>query len=114
LFLLIGPDADITSGFDSLSVLRFTRHHEEEADQFGIELLSYAGISARGFRDFFMRNSNGRSTMNLTWISTHPVDESRIALISHDLEKEGTKRKVEFPLEQFKLTVAEAASSVPN
>jgi predicted Zn-dependent protease len=74
-----------------LTQLRYTRIAEREADQHALRALKGAGISAKGFGDFFERlegkgaaEQNGRngSAADLTIIlQTHPATGERLAMV---------------------------------
>jgi predicted Zn-dependent protease len=63
--------------------LKFSRHHEREADDLGWDLLQSAGIDPSGMVDFFVRlqadttkSIGGPPALNL--LSTHPTPQERI------------------------------------
>jgi predicted Zn-dependent protease len=72
-----------------LTELRYTRIAEREADAHALRMLKGAGISAKGFGDFFERledkrpaATEGKSTSELEVIlRTHPPTADRIALV---------------------------------
>jgi predicted Zn-dependent protease len=71
-----------------LTQLRYTRIAEREADVHALRMLKGAGISAKGFGDFFERLEGkrpaaeaGKSIPNLELISTHPATAERIAMV---------------------------------
>jgi predicted Zn-dependent protease len=72
-----------------LTQLRYTRIAEREADAHALRMLKGAGISAKGFGDFFERleskkpgEENGKSTSELSVIlQTHPPTADRIAMV---------------------------------
>lgn len=60
--------------------LSYDRQMENEADVGALERLQKAKVSSQGMIDFFERNkTSGRSVPE--FLSTHPSDESRIALL---------------------------------
>ena len=61
-------------------LLPFSRNHELEADQMGLVFMQLAGYDAKKAVDFWKRISTGGSS-NLTFLSTHPSDQKRIAAI---------------------------------
>ncbi|WP_372776741.1 M48 family metallopeptidase [Mangrovibacterium sp.] len=61
-------------------MLPFSRKHEYEADQMGLIFMAIAGYDPRSAVAFWKRMSaNGGGTPE--WLSTHPVDENRIAAL---------------------------------
>ena len=72
-----------------LTQLRYTRIAEREADAHAVRMLKGAGISAKGFGDFFERlegkrpaaAESGKSVPSLDLISTHPATAERIAMV---------------------------------
>lgn len=60
--------------------LSFSRAHEAEADQIGIQLATGAGFDGRGLARFFaaLHAQHG----DVPWLSTHPSFESRIEAIT--------------------------------
>ena len=72
-----------------LTQLRYTRIAEREADAHAVRMLKGAGISAKGFGDFFERlegkapatPDKGRSVPGLDLIRTHPATAERIAMV---------------------------------
>ena len=72
-----------------LTQLRYTRIAEREADAHAVRMLKGAGISSKGFGDFFERlegkapatPDKGRSVPGLDLIRTHPATAERIAMV---------------------------------
>lgn len=64
----------------ALGVLRYSRHHEEEADAAGMVLLHAAGIDSSGMISFFetLRRREGEGPDFLSYLSTHPSTGDRI------------------------------------
>ena len=60
--------------------LPFSRKHEYEADQMGLIFMAIAGYDPRSAVSFWKRMSSN-STGTPEWLSTHPVDENRIAAL---------------------------------
>ncbi|AYV54935.1 hypothetical protein EFP84_05015 [Leptospira kmetyi] len=95
----IGTLETITEIVNTLTVLRYSREFEEEADEQAFEILKKSGVGLGGFIDFFEReeskvSKNSSQTKNdkstrkdekewnaekiLDWLSTHPDNQSRI------------------------------------
>ena len=71
-----------------LTQLRYSRIAEREADAHALRMLKSAGISAKGFGDFFERlegkrpaADTGKSIPGLDLIRTHPATAERIAMV---------------------------------
>jgi beta-barrel assembly-enhancing protease len=65
-------------------MLAHGRSEENEADEFGVRYTSAAGYDPRGLVTFFekLKAQQGHTPKALTWLSTHPATESRIAHIN--------------------------------
>jgi predicted Zn-dependent protease len=102
----VTPEAVTTWGA-TLYTLRFGRDAEREADAIAIDLLTKANISPVGFRDFFKRinetpdetqdedsddtaaDNDGASFEGmLSYLSTHPPTDERIAAVDRALTSE--------------------------
>ena len=71
-----------------LTQLRYSRIAEREADAHALRMLKAAGISSKGFGDFFERlegkrpaKDTGKGIPGLDLISTHPATAERIAMV---------------------------------
>ncbi|MEM6406948.1 MAG: M48 family metallopeptidase [Pseudomonadota bacterium] len=60
--------------------LRFSREHEREADEFGVQLANAAGYDPAGLLGFFERLS-GMGAEPAEWLSTHPNSAERVQQI---------------------------------
>ncbi|NCW45312.1 MAG: hypothetical protein EBV77_07520 [Gemmatimonadaceae bacterium] len=60
---------------------KFSRTDELEADSAGIAYTTRAGVDPRGMIRFFarLREQSGNVPAYLEWVSTHPVEDTRIA-----------------------------------
>lgn len=95
----IGTLETLTEIVNTLTILRYSREFEEEADERAFETLKKSGIGLGGFIDFFEREESkvsknspqtqgGQSSKKeekewnaekiLDWLSTHPDNQSRI------------------------------------
>jgi|GEM_PF-2479670 len=63
---------------EKLASLTYTRAHEREADSKALDFLKSAGISSRGFAEFFARSRKNSESILPKWASTHPLDQERI------------------------------------
>jgi Zn-dependent protease with chaperone function len=63
-----------------VAALKFDRQAETEADAGAIRRLTHARYSPAGLADFFRRNSENESGL-LSFLSTHPASEERMAEI---------------------------------
>jgi metalloendopeptidase OMA1, mitochondrial len=69
-------------------ILPFSRKQELEADRIGLDLMGQAGYNPLGAIEFWKRMKQGRQGKQpLVYLSTHPVDEKRIAEIEKILQK---------------------------
>ncbi|GIW82487.1 MAG: hypothetical protein KatS3mg105_4294 [Gemmatales bacterium] len=71
------------------TVNAYSRNQEAEADAEGVRMLHAAGIDPMGLVEFFCRlkEQQGDLPSSLTWISTHPNHEARIAAIRQQLAR---------------------------
>jgi Zn-dependent protease with chaperone function len=100
--LALGVAADLffagASGTTNLGLLlaelRYSRDAEREADAHAVRILKSAGVSSKGFADFFERlepeakadksnkgKGDGTTTRLLTILSTHPLTKERVAMV---------------------------------
>ena len=109
-FFLGGAASSMSSGLDVLNELKFSRKHEQEADQIGLKYLADAKISARGLLDFFESNrTRNRDKETANWISSHPTYAERIAIVSTHVKTESGTVAVDFPLDKLKEAVRTAS-----
>src|SRR5262249_36644414 len=86
---LAGAQGTVSNVGLLLTQLRYTRIAEEEADAHALRMLKGAGISAKGFGDFFERLEGKRSAADTAKsasefeviLRTHPPTADRIALV---------------------------------
>ncbi len=67
-----------------ITEIQYTRVAEHEADAHAVRILRNAGISAKGFADFFKRIDSPaeRSVFNSAVVRTHPLTAERIAFVN--------------------------------
>lgn len=65
-------------------MLPFSRKHEYEADQMGLIFMAIAGYDPRSAVAFWQRMS-ANSGGTPEWLSTHPVDQNRIAALEKQM-----------------------------
>jgi predicted Zn-dependent protease len=99
--LFVGT-SNIMSGLiyaaDTLHSLQYSRAHELEADRLGVHYLREAGLTTDGLYAFFSRKSHeSRDTGDLSYLSTHPMDEDRLKQIRL-LDPGHTGKKAEYDL----------------
>lgn len=77
-----GGDASVwgLEGARTLGILRYSRHHEEEADVEGLRLLVAANVDPNGMVAFFdsLEEEGGEVPEFLKYVSTHPSTVDRI------------------------------------
>ena len=74
-------------------ILPFSRKQELEADRIGVDLMDKAGYNPIGALEFWKRMKQGRQGKQpLVYLSTHPVDEKRIAEIEKILQNQYKQR----------------------
>ncbi|MDP3937430.1 MAG: M48 family metallopeptidase [Deltaproteobacteria bacterium] len=76
-----------------LGFLRYSREHEAEADMAGFRMMEGAGIDPRGMIGFFellQKEESDAPPGMLTYLSTHPGTNSRIASLRSHLPPGGT------------------------
>jgi Zn-dependent protease with chaperone function len=67
---------------ETLLLLSYSRDLESEADDLGLARLAAAGLDPRGLAEFFERmeeKSGGEASEWMRLLSTHPLDEARVA-----------------------------------
>ncbi len=62
-------------------MLPFSRKHEYEADHMGLIFMAMAGYDPRSAVAFWKRMSDNKGSSQPEFLSTHPVDENRIAAL---------------------------------
>lgn len=65
-------------------MLPFSRKHEYEADEMGLIFMAIAGYDPRSAVSFWQRMS-ANSGGTPEWLSTHPVDQNRIAALENEM-----------------------------
>ena len=74
-------------------ILPFSRKQELEADRIGVSLMDKAGYNANGALEFWKRMKQGRQGKEpLVYLSTHPVDDKRIAEIEQILQNQNVQK----------------------
>jgi len=74
-------------------ILPFSRKQELEADRIGICLMDKAGYNPIGALEFWKRMKHGRQGKEpIVYLSTHPVDDKRIAEIEKILQNKNTQK----------------------
>lgn len=74
-------------------ILPFSRKQELEADRVGISLMDKAGYNPIGALEFWKRMKEGRQEKEpLVYLSTHPVDDKRIAQIEKILQNQHAQK----------------------
>lgn len=63
-------------------MLPFSRKHETEADYMGLVLMTMAGYNPAVAVSFWKGMSDGKSSSTPEFMSTHPSDETRIAVLT--------------------------------
>lgn len=99
-----GGLADI--GYAAASVLgesAYSRHHEEEADAYGAEMLVAAGITPAGMARFFelLAQQEGSSTVP-TFLSTHPKTEERMQKLKGYARKHPSSQSAPFSRNEWR------------
>lgn len=89
--LLLGDTKGLVAAgaelFQSASVSSYSREQENAADEEGVRMLHAAGIDPRGLTRFFetLKGEGGDLPGVVSWLSTHPQHEARIAAIRDQL-----------------------------
>jgi metalloendopeptidase OMA1, mitochondrial len=74
-------------------ILPFSRKQELEADRIGVGLMEHAGYNPVEAIEFWKRMKQGRKgEQPLVYLSTHPVDDKRIAEIKKILQNQKNQR----------------------
>jgi predicted Zn-dependent protease len=74
-------------------ILPFSRKQELEADRIGVSLMNEAGYNSLGALEFWKRMKEGRQGKEpIVYLSTHPVDDKRIAEIEKILQNQYKQR----------------------
>ncbi|MFO7616088.1 MAG: M48 family metallopeptidase [Bacteroidales bacterium] len=67
-------------------LLPYSRLHEKEADRLGLIFIAMAGYDPNGAVTFWERMSKAKAGQTVPeWLSTHPLDETRIAEMKKNL-----------------------------
>ena len=61
-----------------LTLLKYSRKHETEADKIGLIFMALAGYDPNKAIEFWERMSKATNTQIPQWLSTHPSDQTRI------------------------------------
>jgi predicted Zn-dependent protease len=83
--MVLGDMRGVASLGSDLLQLKFSRNHENEADQEGLKALVAAKINPAGMPAFFGRMAT-QSKINLGFLATHPASEERTAEIERSLK----------------------------
>ncbi len=72
-------------------LLAHSRAAENEADAYAVRYASAAGYDPHGIAQFFEKllQQSGRTPKVLTWLSTHPATEDRIANVNRMIAEQG-------------------------
>jgi len=74
-------------------ILPFSRKQEIEADRIGVSLMNEAGYNPLGALEFWKRMKHGRQGKEpMVYLSTHPVDDKRIAQIEQILQNQNVQK----------------------
>lgn len=121
--LLATQDADAGSAAAHLGIaasiqeqLAYSREHEREADQIGIELMASAGFDPLGMASFFERLQQAYQFREEPpdYLSTHPLTSDRLREArarGQQLRSDSHRENPLFALMQTRLLIARAASN---
>lgn len=88
LGLVFGGDAGrLAQQGGGLFLLKFNRDDERDADLVGLEVAARAGYDPRAGISLWEKMSQVAKTMPMSWLSTHPSGEERIARIKESLKQ---------------------------
>lgn len=89
LSALLGIDPNLagaaTGGIANLTMLKFSRDDETEADLVGLDIVARAGYDPRAGIALWRKMGMVQKNQNLQWLSTHPAGDARIAQIRKHL-----------------------------
>jgi predicted Zn-dependent protease len=91
LTLILGDTQGVVAAgaelFQLASINSYSRTHENAADEEGVRMLHAAGIDPTGLPRFFetLKEEHGELPGVVSWISTHPQHEERIASVQKQL-----------------------------
>lgn len=88
--VITGDTSGVAGMIHSIGAFRYSRLHEQDADERAVMLLEAAGINPEGLIEFFktVEKSAGDMPSALAYLSTHPVTQERIGYIrAHIKEK---------------------------
>jgi predicted Zn-dependent protease len=77
----------VASGAAQLTLLKYGRDDETEADLVGLDLAARAGFDPRAGIIVWQKMSAGGKGQPLQWLSSHPSHDSRIAEITASLDR---------------------------
>lgn len=67
------------------AALPFSRMHEKEADRLGLIFMAMGGYDPRGAVEFWERMAAQNKQKMPEWLSTHPLDQTRIAAMKANM-----------------------------
>ncbi|GIZ52165.1 M48 family metallopeptidase [Noviherbaspirillum aridicola] len=89
LSALLGIDPNLagaaTGGVANLTMLKFSRDDETEADLVGLDIVARAGYDPRAGIALWRKMAMVQKNESLQWLSTHPAGKARIAEIQRHL-----------------------------
>lgn len=93
--MLLGDTGNVTATLGGLgaelTLLKFDRTQESEADQDGLKLMQQAGIPPQGMLDFFQwlaqKEANSSVPSALGFLSTHPAPEERLQALQQMIQQ---------------------------
>jgi predicted Zn-dependent protease len=116
--ILIGTKANSTTqnlvGLgDDLLFLKYSRDHETQADDSGMQWMTQAGYNPNGMADVFrILSKNAKGSGGPEFLRSHPVDKNRIARIEKSIAKLGTTFPAQKPLPDRKVASNQSTSIV--
>ncbi|MBI5969769.1 MAG: M48 family metallopeptidase [Deltaproteobacteria bacterium] len=95
--VITGDTSGVAGLVHAIGAFRYTRIHEQDADERAVDLLQRAGVNPEGLIEFFktIEKTYGNTSSALAYLSTHPVTRERIGYIR---ERIGERRVYSPPM----------------
>ncbi|MCB1192941.1 MAG: M48 family metallopeptidase [Leptospiraceae bacterium] len=84
--IITGIPIRAISSVSQLGLLPFSRTHESEADEMGMDLMARAGFDPHGAVQVWQNMADARESSSPELLSTHPSDETRIEKLEENLD----------------------------
>jgi len=76
----------------NLAILSYSRDMEQQADMLGTRMLVSAGYAADGMRNLMLALEKEKTSVPVSWLSTHPVTGDRVGYLEEVIQRNGYNR----------------------